>query len=162
LASDIESKILLGGEPALANRFMIELGGGIEIGIFKEVHGLEVKVATEDFKEGGLNGYVHRVPGRLEWTNITFKRGLTQTDNLFKWFAKTSGEGFASNGNKLTPVTAAITAVNHTGIRLRTWNLTGVYPVRWKGPDFTGESAFLEEELEIAHAGFTPETFGQP
>jgi phage tail-like protein len=123
------------------------------------VHGLEVKVMTEDIKEGGLNGYIHKVPGRMEWTNITFKRGLTQMDNLYKWFADTSGEGFAAKGNKLQTTTAAITAISHIGTRLRSWNLTGVYPVRWKGPDFAGESNVIEEELEIAHAGFKPQTF---
>ena len=50
-------------------------------------------------------------PGRLEWPNITFSRGLTDADALFEWVNKTSGEGFAAAGNKITRSTGAITAV---------------------------------------------------
>jgi phage tail-like protein len=148
----------LGGDPPIASRFLLEVDN-IEIGIFKEVRGLEVTVPTEEIKEGGQNGYTLKVPSRMSWPNIVFKRGLTQSDALFAWMAKTSGEGFAGNGNKVTRSTGAITAITHTGDRLRSWNLNGVFPVRWKGPEFSIESRTpLEEELEIAHAGFKSKT----
>src|SRR5882757_8553585 len=125
----------LGGDPPIGSRFLFEVDG-IEIGIFKEVRGLEVTVPTEEIKEGGQNGFAHKIPGRMSWPNIVFRRGLTQSDALFEWLAKTSGEGFAGNGNKLSRSTGAITAITHTGERLRSWELRAVFPVRWKGPEF--------------------------
>jgi phage tail-like protein len=127
----------------------------VEIGLFASVRGLEVTSNTEEILEGGQNGYVHRVPGRLQWPNIVFSRGLTQADALFDWMNKTSGEGFASAGNKVTRCTGAITVIMPDGARLRSWSLADVLPVRWKGPDFdVANSTPLSEELEITHHGF--------
>jgi phage tail-like protein len=152
----------LGGDPPVANRFLFEVDG-IEIGVFREVKGLEVTVPTEDIREGGQNGFAHKVPGRMVWPNIVFRRGLTQSDALFDWMSKSSGEGYAGNQNKLKRSTGAITAITHTGERLRSWQLQAVFPVRWKGPDFSIESkSVLEEELEITHHGFRAQTHTPP
>ena len=144
----------LGGEPALGSRFLFEVDG-IEIGLFASVRGLQVTSQTETIAEGGQNGFTHRLPGRLEWPNITFSRGLTDADALFDWVNKTAGEGFAAAGNKITRSTGAITAVGSDGRRLRSWSLEGVFPVRWTGPDFAAANDDpLTEELEVAHHGF--------
>ena len=152
--SSPESVRYLGGEPAIGSRFLFEVDG-VEIGLFAAVRGLQVTSQTENLTEGGQNGYTHRLPGRLEWPNITFSRGLTDADALFDWMNKTAGEGFAAAGNKITRSTGAITAVASNGDRLRSWSLEGVFPVRWTGPDFaTASDDPLTEELEIAHHGF--------
>jgi phage tail-like protein len=148
----------LGGDVPTADAFLFEVDG-VEIGVFREVHGLQVSVGVEEIREGGQNGFVRKVPGRMSWPNVVFKRGLTQTDALFDWLSKSSGEGFASKGNKLVRTTGAITALDSQGSRLRAWEFTDVFPVRWKGPDFeTGRNEPLEEELEIAHHGFRSKT----
>ena len=152
--SSPDSGRYLGGEPALGSRFLFEVDG-VEIGLFAAVRGLQVSSQTENLTEGGQNGYTQRLPGRLEWPNITFSRGLTDADALFDWMNKTAGEGFAAAGNKITRSTGAITAVASNGDRLRSWSLEGVFPVRWTGPDFaTASDDPLTEELEIAHHGF--------
>jgi phage tail-like protein len=152
----------LGGEPAILSRFLFEVDG-VEIGIFKEVRGLEVTVATEEIKEGGQNGFAYKLPGRMSWPNIVLRRGVTKSDALFEWLQKSSGEGYAGNQNKLTRCTGAITAINQHLDRLRSWDLVGVFPVRWKGPDFSIERREpLEEELEIAHQGFSSATVSGP
>lgn len=148
------SLTLLGGDLPAANRFVFELDGA-EIGVFREVLGLQLSVAVHEFAEGGQNGYVHRVPGRMSWPHVLFRRGLTDSNALFEWLGKSSGEGFAAAGNKLTRSTGAVTALDTTGARLRTWELIDVFPVRWRGPDFSVDRPDpLEEELEVAHHGF--------
>jgi phage tail-like protein len=154
------SNTFLGGDVAIANRFIFEVDG-VEMGIFSEVTGLEVTVSTHEIHEGGQNSFVHKVPGRMTWPNLVFRRGVTQSDNLFEWLQKSSGEGFAGAGNKLTRVTGAVTAVDPTGTRLRAWEFSDVYPVRWKGPEFrVDNNVALEEELEVAHHGFRTKTLG--
>lgn len=149
---------LLGGDVPTANRFLFELDG-VEIGIFRELQGLQVTVGVHEFREGGQNGFSHRVPGRMTWPNIVFRRGVTAGNALFDWLSKSSGEGFASSGNKLTRSTGAVTALDQQGNRLRAWELIDVFPVRWKGPDFSVDSQSpLEEELEVAHHGFRAST----
>ena len=152
--SSPEAQRFLGGDPPLGSRFLFEVDG-VEIGLFASVRGLQVTSQTENIVEGGQNGFTHRMPGRLEWPNITFSRGLTDADALFEWMNKTAGEGFAAAGNKITRSTGAITAMSTDGSRLRSWSLEGVFPVRWTGPDFSVASdSPLTEELEIAHHGF--------
>ncbi len=148
----------LGNGMPTANAFLFEVDG-VEIGVFREVRGLTVTVRVDEIREGGQNGFVRKVPGRMQWPNIVFKRGLTQSDALFDWLSKSSGEGFASKDNKLVRTTGAVTALDSSGSRLRAWELVDVFPVRWQGPDFeTGRNAPLEEELEIAHHGFKAQT----
>lgn len=152
--SSPDSTRYLGGDLALGSRFLFEVDG-VEIGLFASVVGLEVSSKFVEVVEGGQNGYVHRLPGRLEWPTITFTRGLTDADALFDWMNKTAGEGFAAAGNKLVRSTGAITAIAGNGSRLRAWSLEGVYPIRWTGPSFSVNSEDpLTEELEIAHHGF--------
>lgn len=144
----------LGGDPQLANRFLLEVDG-VEIGVFKSVSGLSVSIDTQDLPEGGENGYIHKLPGRMSWPNLVFKRGVTDGDALFGWINKTSGSGFSSAHNKLTRHTGAVTVIGYDGSRLRSYQLSDVFPVRWTGPTFDAESnAVLEEELEITHHGF--------
>lgn len=127
----------------------------IEIGRFSEVRGLEVSVETEDVQEGGQNGFVHKLPGRMTWPNITLTRGITSSDALLAWLNESSGEQFAVKGNKLKRKTAAITLVGPAGKRLRSWNFEGAFPVKWTGPTFAAASTDAAvEELEIAHHGF--------
>lgn len=139
--------------------FMVEVDGR-EIGQFHQASGLELHVAVEEIPEGGQNGFVHKVPGRMSWPNIVLTRGVTQNDLFFDWVSESSGEGFAGHGNKLGRFTVAITMTSRQGKRLRSWELEGAFPVRWKGPQFASASADpLVEELEIAHHGFTSTTF---
>jgi phage tail-like protein len=141
-------------ERITAATFLVEVDG-VEIGRFMEVNGLEVSVGVEEVEEGGENNYVHKLPGRMTWPNITLKRGITQNDTLLEWFSKSSGEQFAANGNRLTRSTAAITLLGSGAQRLRAWEFDGAFPVKWKGPDFAVSSSDMAmEELEITHHGF--------
>jgi len=147
-------------ERVTAATFLFEVDG-VEIGRFMEVSGLEVTVAVEDVEEGGENNYVHKLPGRMTWPNITLKRGITQNDTLLGWLNKSSGEQFAASGNRLTRSTAAITLIGPSAERLRAWEFDGAFPVRWKGPDFAVSSTDMAvEELEVTHHGFRAKAVG--
>jgi phage tail-like protein len=144
-----------------ANAFLFEIDGGpaqssVQIGAFTQVSGLELRVEPGSYKEGGQNAFEHKFPGRLVWPNIVLKRGVIDSDALFAWVNETSGPGFEKNGLTLSRRTGAITALASDGERLWHWNLSNVIAVRWKGPQFDMKSSdALEEELEIAHYGFT-------
>ena len=134
--------------------FLFEVDG-VEIGRFMEAGGLEVSVETESVEEGGQNSFVHKLPGRMTWPNITLKRGVTNNDALLKWLNESSGEQFSANGNKVVRKTAAIVLVGPGGKRLRSWNFDGAFPVKWTGPSFAVSSTELAgEQLEITHHGF--------
>jgi phage tail-like protein len=138
----------------LAGGFIFEVDGQ-QIGMFKEVNGLRADVTVETLEEGGQNNFVHKLPGRLSWPNLVMRRGVTDTDNLFQWFLKSSGDGFEGAGQKLERTTAAVTLVNHSGQRVQAWELVEAFPVRWEGPRLAADlDEMAMEELEIAHHGF--------
>lgn len=144
----------LGGDAPVSTNFLFEVDG-VEIGAFKEVTGLQVAATTHTYVEGGQNQYVHRFPGVLTWPNLVFRRGLVNSDALFAWVGKTSGDGFAANQNKLTRATGAVTVVDHRGTRLRSWEFEGVFAVAWAGPRLSiDQPEALVETLEVAHNGF--------
>lgn len=148
----------LGGEPNVGSRFVLEVDG-VEIGVFTEVSGLHFSVQVDEVVEGGQNQFVHRLPGRISWPNLVFRRGLTDSDALFGWVSKSAGDGFAANGNAVTRCTGAVTAVDSGGSRLRSWEFDDMLPVRWQGPQFSvSTNDPLTEELEVAHHGFRAKT----
>ena len=138
--------------------FSVEVDG-IPIGRFTEVGGLEVQLETEEYVEGGTNGFTHHLPTRLTWPNITLKRGITFENLLLVWFEDSVGPKFAQTGKAGKARTVAIKLVSTTGRTLRTWELQDAYPVKWTGPTFASDSTdFATEQLEIAHSGFTSQS----
>jgi phage tail-like protein len=149
----------LSGETPISSRFLFEVDG-VEIGVFSEVSGLELNVEVATYSEGGENGFMHKLPGRLTWPHVILRRGITDSDTLFAWVNKTAGDSFAANGNTLTRSTGAITLVGQDNSRLRAWELQDAFAVRWSGPRLdVSSSELLQEELEIAHHGFRSKTF---
>lgn len=134
--------------------FLFEVDG-VEIGNFMEINGLEVEVGIDPIEEGGQNSFVHKLPGRMTWPDITLKRGVTRSNELLKWLNEASGEKFAANGNKVARKTASITLVDRTGERLTSWDFDGAFPVKWSGPTFaTSSGEYPTESLTITHHGF--------
>ena len=136
-------------------QFLFSVDGIGEIGAFTECTGLSVEVGVEVVSEGGQNHFSHKLPGRMTWPNIVLKRGITDADNLFEWFWKTSGEGFQGQGNKLERTNGEIAVLDAARQRVRGWKFEEAFPVKWSGPSFAASSSEVAiEELEIAHHGF--------
>jgi phage tail-like protein len=141
-------------DPPFVGRFVFTVDG-LTIGAFTEVSGLSVQIDVEELPEGGQNQFVHKLPGRMKWPNLVLKRGITNSDNLFEWFQRSSGDGFAGAGNALERRNGAISLADAKGRMVRTWRFTQAYPVKWTGPRFSASSRDLAvEELEVCHHGF--------
>jgi phage tail-like protein len=142
-------------DPPFVGKFIFE-ADGVEIGAFMECTGLSVQVEVQTVVEGGQNHFVHQLPGRMKWPNIVLKRGITDSDQLFEWFWKTSGEGYAGEG-KLERTGGRITLLDPTGEPARSWDFEGAIPVKWTGPSLKANANDVAtEQLEIAHHGFRP------
>lgn len=160
-ATELPETTPLGGDLPIANRFLLEVDG-VQIGVFRSVSGLSVSIDTPEIVEGGENGFTHKVPGRMSWPNLVFRAGVTDSDAFFDWVQQSAGDEFTARGNKVVRSTGAVTAIAADGSRLRAWQFRDMFPVGWKGPDFAADSTgALEEELEVAHHGFTQSTVGR-
>jgi phage tail-like protein len=144
-------------DPPYTGRFVLTVEG-MTIGSFTEVSGLSVQIDTEELAEGGQNHYTHKLPGRMKWPNLVLKRGITDSDNLFEWFASCSGEGLAAADNKVQRRYGTVSLVDVAGKKVRSWTFVGAFPVKWTGPRLAASSRDLAvEELEVCHRGFKPE-----
>ena len=129
-------------------RFLVEINSQVEA-VFSECSGLSVEVEVKEYEEGGQNMYVHKFPGRLKWTNITLKKGMTDSLALWDWHKET----VAGTMNRKN---LSIILMNEAQQEGRRWNVIGAYPVKWTGPDLKvdGNNVAIET-LELAHNGFT-------
>jgi phage tail-like protein len=134
-------------DPGVGLRFAVNVDG-IDIGSFTGCEGLAAEYEIHEHEEGGNNGFVHRIPGRLKYTPIKLTRPLdASSPSLARWFA-----GFQQSVSRCT---ASISALDGTGGEIARWDLVGVYPAKWSGPSFSADgSTVAKETLELAHNGF--------
>ena len=95
-------------------RFYVQVDGWTQA-VFTEVSGLAMEMAVEDVEEGGLNSFVHRLPGRVKTSNLTLKRGLTNSDDFLKWTRE------VSRGK-----------IEKKNISVVLYNLNGTESMRWE------------------------------
>jgi phage tail-like protein len=117
--------------------------------VFAEASGLAVEMAVEEVEEGGNNGFVHRLPGRSKVSNLTLKRGITDSNEFLKWSLEVAQ-------GKLTRRNLSVIVYNPDGTELMRWNYVNAYPVKWTGPQFkSDDTANAIETLELAHEGLS-------
>lgn len=144
-------------DPFPTFKFHVELGG-ITQAAFSDCSGLEMSTEVFEYQEGGLNEYVHKIPGRTKVSNVTLKRGFATSNELFKWYKeleKALLEGKRFDFQQVT-ITLRSSATQNELVR---WTLDKAFPVKWVGPAFkTDEAAVAVETLEFAHHGITIDT----
>ena len=136
-------------DPAITVCFSVNIHDH-DLGVFTQCDGLGCEIVVEQREEGGQNGFVHQLPGRMKYTNIKLTRPITSdSSQVAKWFA--------SMQDKVTRSTAEICAMTLDGTVVAKWELQGVIPVRWMGPQFNVDGPKVAtESIELAHHGFLP------
>lgn len=142
------------GALLLTYNFAVEVEG-LVVGGFSEVSGLESTIEVEDVREGGVNGYVHRIAGPAGYGNLTLSRGLATTTSLWAWYtACAQGHVQRKNGTVILLDTAHVPVM--------WWNFRNALPVRWTGPSFSATSDQVGvEAIELAHEGLSTPVLGQ-
>jgi phage tail-like protein len=138
-------------DPATGLRFEVSIDR-MDIGAFTACEGLGAEYEVFEYQEGGENGYIHRIPGRLKFTPIKLTRPVDaksgfNSRGLAAWFSQLK--------NQVSRKTATITARDARGNILAQWSLVDVYPSRWTGPSLSADGNNVPKEtLELAHNGF--------
>lgn len=136
-------------DPIPAFNFVVQLieAGGFaprSVAGFSECSGLESSMAVEEYLEGGVNDRVHKFPGRVSFSNITLKRGVTIDPQLRLWHdAVLKGEPARRDG--------LIVMLDERRLPVIAWKFERGLPVKWVGPAFNAMSSEPSiETLEIA------------
>jgi phage tail-like protein len=134
-------------KPALGELTFKIVVQGRTIGRFAECTGLSVEYDVTEYAEGGNNEFVHKLRGGVRYPNVTLRRGITDEDELLRWFYATE--------NPAQRPTVTITLLDPLSAPVRHFALSAAQPIRWTGPSTTSESGkAASESLEIAHTGF--------
>ena len=111
------------GEPALSLTYKVTIDGIIPLGTWSKIEGLGFAYDVTEYREGGVNGYMHKIVGPLKYDNVRLSRPVDSDSMLvYIWLA--------ANLVKVVPQTMSITALNSAGEEVTTWNLSGVVPVK--------------------------------
>jgi len=104
--------------PYTSFRFRIEIAG-ITIAQVSEVTGLVFETETEPYEEGGVNDYVHQLPKRTKYQHITLKRGITDLEDMWKWYQDVISGKFKRKDLKSDSNTVAFETIElaHNGIK---------------------------------------------
>ena len=133
-------------DPYGAFRFRVEILG-LQVGGFSEVSGLEREVQLEDFREGGLNDYTHKLVTVTKYPNLTLKRGLADRIELWQWHQD------VING-KIERRQITIVLVDTAGADTWRWMFAQAYPVKWSGASLNASTAAVfVESVDFAHNG---------
>jgi phage tail-like protein len=140
-------------DPYQVFNFLVEIEG-ILAGGFSECSGLQVETETIDYREGGLNDYVHRFAGPTKYPPLILKHGLTQIDGLWSWHQEVVT-------GKITRRNGTIYLLDKQRLPVMWWDFKEAFPVKWSGPDLNASSGNVAiESVELAHRGLSRPTIG--
>ena len=71
-------------DPYRGFNFMVEIDGITQAG-FQECSGLDASTDPVDYREGTDPNHVRKLSGLNKYSPITLKRGITDSDELWKW-----------------------------------------------------------------------------
>jgi phage tail-like protein len=142
--------------PYGAFNYLVSLGGsqgdggeGTIIGGFSDVSGLGMEVNYAEYRNGNEKFNTGRkVPNTHKLDDVTLKRGLVGSDDLFTWL-KGVRDGTAD------PRQVTITLLDEARQPVATWALRNAQPKKWSGPTLAakGGGEVAMEELHFVHEG---------
>ena len=131
-------------DPYGGYNFLVEIDGITQAG-FQEVSGLDVSTDATEYREGSDPMHSRKLPGLNKFAPITLKRGITDSDELWRWRA-TVIDGNVDRRN------GSIILMDQTGQERLRWNFFNAWPSKWTGPALNAtSSAVAVETLEITH-----------
>lgn len=114
-----------------AFRFVVAIDG-VPLGAFTECTLPTVELDVETVKEGGLNTYVHQLPGPRKPAKITLKNGAGVATHLLAFYQKAMNEQFGR-------LHVTVTLLNPLLIPVMVLDIKDAYPVKWAGPQLKAD-----------------------
>ena len=137
-------------DPLVGFHYAIEVQG-VVTGYFTECSGIgseheiiEHKIVDEKGRE-----LIQKIPGRLKWENVTFKRGITENMDIWDW-RETVVQGQVDDARR----NGSIVMFNQSLEEVARWNFENAWPLKVSGPSMKADSnEFGVEELVLTHEG---------
>lgn len=137
--------------PYGAFNFLVNLNGPVgetqPLGGFSDVSGLMTETKMAEYRNGNYPAnHVRKVPGMHTVGDVTLKRGVVNSSDLWAWITQTRTQGIAAKRN------VVITLRDEAGKPVQKWILTGVAPLKYTGPTLAGKGGgdVAMEELVLS------------
>lgn len=114
-----------------AFRFVIDVGGERQAA-FTECSLPLVEWDIEKIQEGGLNTFVHQLPGRRKPATVSLKNGVGKSD-LLKWYMSTMSEQFERK-------TVTISLLDPMQNPVMVWHIENACPAKLTGPQLKSDA----------------------
>ncbi|HSK14691.1 MAG TPA: phage tail protein [Gaiellaceae bacterium] len=127
--------------------FVVQIDG-IDQAAFSEVSGLQAETEVIEYREGSDPlASSRKLPGVIKYGNVTLKRGVTQSRDLWDWW-RTVATGAVERRN------VAIVLLDDARQPVKRWLLRGAFPAKYQAPDLNAKGNDVAiETLELAHEG---------
>ena len=132
--------------PYGAFNFLVDLGGGTAGG-FSDVSGLSTELTVAEYRNGNEKvNYVHKVSGLHKAGDVTLKRGIISSTDLWEWLTAARATGIAAKRD------VVITLLNESGETAQGWKLRAALPLKYTGPTLAakGGGDVAMEELVLS------------
>jgi len=129
-------------------RFRLEIDGIAAAG-FSEVSIGETATDIIDYREGNEFNHVRKLPGLHKFGNVTLKRGMTASLEIFQWH-KLILDGATGNARR----NVAMTIADESGADQARLVISNAWPAKYSVGDLNGKgNEVLIETLELANEG---------
>jgi len=133
-------------DPYKAFNFIVEIDG-IQVAGFTECVGLSTETDIIEYREGNERGGIRKIPGLTKFTNITLKRGLTRSRDLWNWRKVVMDGGVDRRSG-------TIVMLGEDHVAVARFQFREGWPSKWEGPKLNAKSSEIAiETLEITHEG---------
>lgn len=135
--------------PSLNVFFKLSIDAEFDLGVWTAVSGLGMEIAVTRMGDQGMSFFEHKIPGHVKYSDIVLKRPVySSSGEVLNWI---SAYHMAP-----IPTVGEIAAIDQSGATIVSWQMIGVSPLSWKGPDFDANAALSvpSESLTITHQGF--------
>jgi phage tail-like protein len=100
-----------------------------------------------EYREGNERGGIRKIPGLTKYTNITLKRGITRSRDLWNWRKIVIDGGVDRRSGNIV-----ILGDNH--VPVARFHFREGWPSKWEGPALNAKTSEIAiETLEITHEG---------
>ena len=112
-------------------RFLVEIDGIVQAG-FSDCNGLGSNVEVVEYREGGDSPTVRKLPGKVSYTDITLKWGITDSRELYAWhLTAINGQVERKNGSVILQ--------NDLGQEQVRWNFFNAWASKYAAPEFNAK-----------------------
>ncbi len=115
---------------------------------FSECSGLDMTMEPKTIREGGNNNQPIHLVGTVSYGQLTLKRGMTDSFDLWDWFERVLAPG---GGSVRANCTVVMLAADGKTEQVR-FELTNCLPVKMSAPGLNAKDGLLAiEEIQIAY-----------